>query len=133
MDSYGSVDKTIQAAKKEREAGNYRAALALLLPLLRAKEKLSPLQELKVVKWLSDCYRFLDDYKAALPHQQRVLVVTKQLCGARSKEHAVALKGCVWYTRPSLKPSLKRARPLQRHWPLCRNWACNRTRSAARY
>jgi hypothetical protein len=50
MDSHGSVDQTIRAAKKEYDAGNYRGALALLLPLLRAKEKLSPQQELDVVK-----------------------------------------------------------------------------------
>jgi hypothetical protein len=79
MDSHGSVDQTIRAAVKEYRAGNYRGALALLLPLLRAKEKLSPQQELKVVKWLSDCYRFLHDEKAALPHEQRGLVLTKQL------------------------------------------------------
>jgi hypothetical protein len=54
MDSHGSVDQTIRAAKKELDAGNYRGALALLLPLLRAKEKLSPQQELKVVRCLSD-------------------------------------------------------------------------------
>jgi hypothetical protein len=70
MDSRGSVDKTIQAAKKkEFDAGNYQGALALLLPLLRAKEKLLPWQEMKVVSWLSACYCFLCDYKAALPHK----------------------------------------------------------------
>jgi tetratricopeptide (TPR) repeat protein len=67
-------------------------ALALLLPLLRAKVKLSPQQELDVVDGLSNCYRFLDDYKAALPHKQRGLVLTKQLFGARSREHAWALQ-----------------------------------------
>ncbi len=43
----------------------------MLLPLLRAKEKLSPQQELGVVDGLSNCYRFLHDFKAALPHKQR--------------------------------------------------------------
>jgi hypothetical protein len=38
MDSHGSVDQTIQAAVKEFDTGNYRGALALLLPLLREKE-----------------------------------------------------------------------------------------------
>jgi hypothetical protein len=42
MDSHGSVDQTIRAAEKDLDAGNYRGALALLLPLLRTKEKLSP-------------------------------------------------------------------------------------------
>jgi tetratricopeptide (TPR) repeat protein len=93
MDSHGSVFQTIRAAKKEFGAGNYRGALALLLPLLRAKEKLSPQQELEVVDWLSECYRFLDDEKAALPHQERRVVLTKQLFGARSFEYARALQG----------------------------------------
>ncbi len=65
----------------------------MLLPLLRAKEKLSPQQELNVVNGLSTCYRFLHDEKAALPHEQRGVVLTQQLFGARSKEHAEALKG----------------------------------------
>ncbi len=64
----------------------------MLLPWLRAKEKLSPQQELWVVGCLSNCYRFLEDEKAALPHEQRGLVLTKQLHGARSKEHSWALK-----------------------------------------
>jgi hypothetical protein len=67
MDSHGSVEETIRAVDKEYHAGNYRGAVALLLPLLRAKEKLSPQQERKVVRLLSDFYRFVDDYKAALP------------------------------------------------------------------
>ncbi len=65
LDSHGSLDETTQAAVN---AGNYRGALALLVPLLRAKEKLSPQQELEVVSWLSACYRFMRDFKAALPH-----------------------------------------------------------------
>jgi hypothetical protein len=64
----GSVDETIERAKKECDGGNYRGALALLLPLLRAKDKLSPQQEYDVVLWLSSCYRCLHDFKAALPH-----------------------------------------------------------------
>jgi hypothetical protein len=99
MDSHGSVDATTRAAKKEYDAGNYRGALALLVPLLRAKEKLSPQQELKVVRRLSNCYRFLYDYKTALPHAQRGLVLTKQLFGARSKEHAMALWGLCMVNR----------------------------------
>ncbi len=83
MDSHGSVDATIQAAVKEFKAGNYRGALALLLPLLRAKEKLSPPQELDVVNLLSDCYRALDDFKAARPHKQRGLVLATRLFGVQ--------------------------------------------------
>jgi hypothetical protein len=93
MDSHGSVDETILAVTKEFKAGNYRGVLALLLPLLRAKEKLSPQQELDVVDYLSNCVRFLRDFKAALPHQQRRLVLTKQLFGPRSRVHAQAFKG----------------------------------------
>jgi hypothetical protein len=40
MDSHGSVDETTQAALKGFGAGNHRGALASLLPLLGAKEKL---------------------------------------------------------------------------------------------
>ncbi len=50
-----------------------------------------------MVDLLSDCNRFLYDYKAALPHKERGLVLTKQLFGARSKEHAWAW-GCAWCT-----------------------------------
>jgi hypothetical protein len=88
MDSHSSVDQTIRAAEKDFEAGNYRGALALLLPLWRGKEELSPQQELGVINGLSNCDRFLCDFKAALPHTQRGLVLTKQLFGARSKEYA---------------------------------------------
>jgi tetratricopeptide (TPR) repeat protein len=110
MDSRGSVNKAIRAAQKEFEAGNYRGALALLLPLLRAKEKLSPQQEIEVVNWLNICYRFLDDYKAALPHKQRGLVLTKQLFGARSKEHAWALQGlCMVHTGLKAFPKARKA------------------------
>jgi hypothetical protein len=110
MDSHGSVDQTIWAAKKDFVAGNYRGALALLLPLLRAKEKLSPQQELNVVNGLSNCYRFLEDEKAALPHEQRGLVLTKQLFDARSKEHAEALKGlCMVHRGLKAFPKARRA------------------------
>jgi tetratricopeptide (TPR) repeat protein len=90
MDSHGSVHDRTQA-EKEFDAGNYREALALLLPLLRAKEKLSPQQELKLVDRVSDCYRLSRDFKAALWHKERGLVLTKQLFGARSFEYAQAL------------------------------------------
>ncbi len=85
MDSQESVREAFQA--------NYRGALALLLPLLRAEKKLLPQQELGVMGCLSNCYRFLGNFKAALPHVRRELVLTKQLFGARSKEHAWALQG----------------------------------------
>jgi hypothetical protein len=81
MDVRGSVDETIEQARKELDAGNYRGAVALLEPLLRprAKEKLSPQQECDVVGLLSSCYRFLDDDKAALPHAQQRLALEQHL------------------------------------------------------
>jgi tetratricopeptide (TPR) repeat protein len=94
MDVRASVDETIGQAVQEFKAGNYRGAVALLEPLLRppAKEKLSPQQERDVVMWLSDRHRFLGDYKAALPHTQRLLALEQQLHGPRSRQHAEALK-----------------------------------------
>ncbi len=90
----GSVDATIVRSLMEFDAGNYRGAVALLELLRpRAKEKLSPQQECNVVGWLSTCYRFLDDFKAALPHAQRLLALQQQLHGPRSWQHAEALKG----------------------------------------
>jgi tetratricopeptide (TPR) repeat protein len=110
MDSHSSVEQTIVAGEKEFGAGNYRGALALLLPLLRAKEKLSPRQELDVVDCLTDCYRFLDDEKAALPHIQRGLELRKQLHGVRSKEHAMALKGlCMVHAGLKAFPKARKA------------------------
>jgi tetratricopeptide (TPR) repeat protein len=106
--SHGSVDQTIQAAVKEFDAGNYRGALALLLPLLR--EKLSPQQELDVVDWLSGCYRFLYDNKSSLPHIQRAVVLTKELYGACSKELALALKGlCMVHSGLKAFPKARKA------------------------
>ncbi len=95
MDVRGSVDETLGQAAKEYKAGDYRGAVALLEPLLRprAKEKLSPQQESNVVGWLSTCYRFLFDFKAALPHVQRLLALEKQLHGPLSLQNATALKG----------------------------------------
>ena len=85
------VDEVIKKAKKESDAGNYRGAVALLQPLL--KHKLSPQQKMSVVAWLGACYHRLDDFKAALPHAQRQVVLAKQLHGARSLPHARALQG----------------------------------------
>jgi tetratricopeptide (TPR) repeat protein len=110
MDLHGSVDETVQAAKKDFVSGNYRGALALLVPLLRAKGKLSPQQELKVVTWLSDCYRALGDFKAALPHEKRGLVLTKQLFGARSRGRAEAFQGlCMVHTGLKAFPEARKA------------------------
>ena len=91
MDVKGPVDEVMEQAQKEFEAGNCRGAVALLLPLLRAKDKLSPRQEYHVVNCLSQCYRFLRD-KAALPHAQRLVVLTQELFGPRSLGHALALQ-----------------------------------------
>jgi hypothetical protein len=94
MDVRGYVDETLEQAVKEFKAGNYRGAVALLRPLLRprAKEKLSLQQECGVVAWLSACYRFLGDYKSALPLAQRQVALEQQLHSPRSRQHAVALK-----------------------------------------
>jgi tetratricopeptide (TPR) repeat protein len=93
MDVRASVDETTVQAKKEHKAGNYRGAVALLEPLLRppAKEKLSPQQERGVVGSLTAHHNALGDYKAALPHAQRLLALEQQLHG-RSRQHAEALK-----------------------------------------
>ena len=93
MDVKGPVDEVMEQAQKEVEAGNYRGAVALSLPLLRAKDKLSPRQEYHVVNCLSQCYRFLRDDKAALPHAQWLVVLAPEVDGPRSLFHAVALKG----------------------------------------
>jgi hypothetical protein len=60
-------------------------------------------RQMAVVDSLSDCYHFLNDYKAALPHAQRGLVLAKQLFGARSKEHAQSLKRRLCMVRGGLK------------------------------
>ena len=60
---------------------------------MRAKDKLSPQQEVLVVHWLSACYRALVDHKAALPHAERKLVLAQELFGPRSWGHARALQG----------------------------------------
>ena len=93
MDVKGPVDEVMEQAQKEVEVGNYRGGVALLLPLLRAKDKLSPRQEYHVVNCLSQCYRFLRDDKAALPHVERKLVLAQNLFGPRSLGHAGALQG----------------------------------------
>ena len=90
MDVGRSVDEVVEQATKEFDAGNYRGAVALLKPLL--KDKLSPQQELDVAMWLSGCYRFLEDSKAALPHAERWVVLVQELHGPRSLDHAQALK-----------------------------------------
>ncbi len=52
----------------------------------------------------------LADYKAVLPHSQRVLVLTKQLFGASSKEHAEALKRlCMVHTGLKAFPKARKA------------------------
>jgi tetratricopeptide (TPR) repeat protein len=87
-----SVGEAVAQAVKEFNAGNYRGALELLRPFLLAREKLSPQQELAVVGVASECYRFLLDFKAALPLAQRCVVLAQQLAGLRSLRHAQALQ-----------------------------------------
>jgi len=49
MDAPLSVGVTLEQALKEFQAGNYRGMVELVLPLLRAKEKLSLEEECFVV------------------------------------------------------------------------------------
>ena len=110
MDVKSPVDEAIAQAEKEFDAGNYRGAVALMLPLLRAKDKLSPRQELTVAHWLSTSYRFLGDYKVALPHVQRVLVLAQEVFGPRSPGHAVALgELCMLHTGLKAFPAARKA------------------------
>jgi hypothetical protein len=89
--THASSDRMTQAAEKDYRAGNcWGELVALLLPLLQGKEKLLPRQELHVVRWLSDCHRFLDDEKAAWAAWARV---NKSAVRRALKEHAEALKG----------------------------------------
>ncbi len=64
----------------------------MLLPLQAKRKKLSPQQEYEAVVGLGGCYRFLDDFKAALPHVARAVVLAQLLYGPRSLGHAKALK-----------------------------------------
>ena len=110
MDVKGPVDEAIAQAEKEYHAGNYRGGVALLLPLLRAKDKLSPLQEYHVADCLSQSYHFLHDYKAALPHVQRTLGLAQELFGPRSEGHALALKElCKVHTGLKAFPEARKA------------------------
>jgi tetratricopeptide (TPR) repeat protein len=88
------IKKAVAQAKNEYKQGNYRRGVELLQPFVGpGAKKLTPQQERGVVRWLSQCYRFLRDNKAALPHAQRGLELTLQLYRPRSQEHAYALKG----------------------------------------
>ncbi len=82
--------------------------------------------------WLSACYRFLGDYKVALLYKLRVLVLVLQLHGARSKEHALALKG-LYMVHAGLEafPEARKA-IIRVHWSSWRSWACIKTRSTDR-
>jgi tetratricopeptide (TPR) repeat protein len=93
MSARGAVDKVLVRARKEYDAGNYRRGVELLAPFVGPnKRKLAPQQERDVVDWLSTCYRFLDEYEAALPHAQRRLELALQLDRPRSRGHAGALE-----------------------------------------
>jgi tetratricopeptide (TPR) repeat protein len=103
-----SVDDVLAEAVKDYQAGNYEEALALLPALL--KTPLSPSQELNVVLYLSACYRFLDNERAALPHAQRYVALAQQLSGPRSLQHALALKGlCMVHTGLKTFPTARAA------------------------
>jgi hypothetical protein len=97
MDSHGSVDQTIRAAEKDLDAGNYRGALALLLPLLRAKEKLSA--------------QLFCQHESALSVRQRGLLVVQEAVALAQTVHHLQLllrrvrvrrstpvrcRGCAW-------------------------------------
>jgi tetratricopeptide (TPR) repeat protein len=105
-------DEAIERAQAELGMGNYRGAAELLRPLLRpkAKEKLSLQQERDAVSLLSDCYRFLNDYKAALQHEQRNVELVQRLHGTRSLQHARALKGlCMVHAGLEAFPAARKA------------------------
>jgi tetratricopeptide (TPR) repeat protein len=95
MDARDASQDVLERAEKERDAGNYRAGVELVRPLLQAKrkEKLSPQQEHDAAALLGDCYRLLHDFKAALLLVQRGVVLSQQRFGPRSEGHAQALKG----------------------------------------
>jgi tetratricopeptide (TPR) repeat protein len=95
MDARDATQDVLERAVKEINAGNYRAGVELLRPLLqpKRKQKLSPQQEHEAVSCLGVCYRALLDFKAALPYAQRLVVLAQQLLGPRSVGHAQALKG----------------------------------------
>ncbi len=101
MDARDATKDVLERAEKELNAGNYRAGVELVRPLLQPKrnEKLSPQQEYQAVACLGSCYGYLLDFKAALPHAQRAVVLAQQLFGPRSVNHAQALNGCAWCTR----------------------------------
>src|SRR3990167_5308408 len=94
MDVKNNVDDIIDSADKAFEEGNYKSVISLLEPLLKGKKKktLSPSQERDAVGLMSTAFRFLHDYKSALPHAKRYLQLEIQVCGKGSKEHAIALQ-----------------------------------------
>jgi hypothetical protein len=71
MDVCDPGDEVLVQVKKECGTGDYRVIAAVL------KEKLSPHQECQAVTYLSCCYRALYDFKAALPHVQRLVVLAQ--------------------------------------------------------
>jgi hypothetical protein len=104
MDARHATEDVLERAKNELVGGNYRACVELLRALLRPKrkQKLSPPQRLFVM-YLGCCYRALHDFKAALPHTQRRMVLAQHLFGPRSHGHAQALK-VLCMVQKGLKP-----------------------------
>jgi hypothetical protein len=125
MDTRDATEDVLERAEKEHDAGNYRAGVELLRLLLRPKrkEKLPAQQEYQAVARLSDCYRCLLDFKAALPHVQRWVVLAQQLFGPRSDGHAQALKGlCMVQAGLKAFPAARKA--ISEAVVIMRNWAC---------
>jgi tetratricopeptide (TPR) repeat protein len=91
----GSVEMALDLGQKQFNMGNYARAVALLEPFVHAeaKENLTPLQEWRVNVLLTNSYRIMLEFKAALALEHRLIELTLQLTGPRSRVHAAALQG----------------------------------------
>lgn len=88
------IDEIIRCANVLGDAGDYKNAIDILLPLLerRNRKKVSPKQELPISEMLASFYRLLANYTSALFHAERYLELTRQIFKSESKEYAFALK-----------------------------------------
>src|SRR3990167_2800641 len=88
------VDNIIASADKAVHEGNYKGAISMAEPLLKGEKKktLSPLQEARVHHFVCAAYRFIGEYRTALPHAKRYLELAAQLRGKGSLGHAIALQ-----------------------------------------
>jgi long-chain acyl-CoA synthetase len=84
------VDEALSIAAEEWRKANYRRGVEALQPFAGVND-VAPRQAMDVSHWLSRCYRFLFDFKTALPHGERSVQLARSHW-PRSREHAVALK-----------------------------------------